>query len=79
MRNSERLTLTEMEKFVQGSRTITLIAEDQEGIFGFIETVLQTQGYRQLLYCSGRAGQRRGPAGHRAHGTPRPSHLRPGG
>ena len=48
MQNLERLTLAEMEEFIQGSRKLTLTVEGKERIHGFIEGLLQAQGYRRL-------------------------------
>ena len=54
MQNLERLTLTEMEEFVRGSRRVTLTTEGHERSYGFIEGLLKAQGYRRL---------RKGPRG----------------
>jgi len=48
MVNAERLTLTEMREFVDGSGTIEFAAEGREAVYGFIEGVLQSQRYRRL-------------------------------
>lgn len=48
MQNLERLTLAEMEEFIQGSRKLALTVEGKERIYGFIEGLLQAQGYRRL-------------------------------
>ena len=48
MQNLERLSLTEMEEFVRGSRKVSLRSEDQEAIYGFLEAVLKGQAYRRL-------------------------------
>ena len=47
MQNLERLSLAEMEEFVQGSRKVSLRSEDQEAIYGFIEATLKGQSYRR--------------------------------
>ncbi len=47
MQNIERLTLTEMGEFLEGSRTLGFsITADQA--YGFIERVLKGQDYRRL-------------------------------
>ncbi len=47
MQNIERLTLTEMEEFLEGSRTLGFsITADQA--YKFIERVLKGQDYRRL-------------------------------
>jgi transposase InsO family protein len=48
MQNLERLSLTEMEEFVQGSRTLNLSLEDQPAIYSFVEKLLKAQAYRRL-------------------------------
>jgi len=48
MKNLERLSLAEMEEFVQGSRKLTLSLEGQTAIYGFIEALLKAQQYRRL-------------------------------
>src|ERR1019366_8084707 len=48
MKNLERLSLAEMQEFVQGSRKLTLSLEGQAAIYGFIEALLKAQQYRRL-------------------------------
>jgi len=48
MKNLERLSLTEMEEFVQGNRKVVLSLEGQAAIYGFIEALLKAQQYRRL-------------------------------
>src|ERR1039458_3139105 len=43
MKNLERLSLAEMQEFVQGSRKLTLSLEGQAAIYGFIEALLKAQ------------------------------------
>jgi hypothetical protein len=40
MKNLERLSLAEMQEFVQGSRKLTLSLEGQAAIYGFIEALM---------------------------------------
>ncbi len=48
MQNLEKLTLAEMEEFVDGSRKLTLSVEGEGAIYGFIEALLRAQQYRRL-------------------------------
>jgi transposase InsO family protein len=48
MQNLEKLTLAEMEEFVEGSRKLTLSVEGEGAIYGFIEGLLRAQQYRRL-------------------------------
>ena len=48
MQNAERLTLAEMQGFVDGSGTVEFTAEGQEAMYGFMERVLRTQQYQRL-------------------------------
>lgn len=48
MQNAERLTLTEMRQFVEGSGTVRFTAKGREAVYGFIERVLNAQQYRRL-------------------------------
>src|ERR1700722_9944643 len=48
MQNLEKLTLAEMEEFVDGSRKLTLSVEGEGAIYGFIEGLLRAQQYRRL-------------------------------
>jgi len=48
MENLERLTLAEMEAFVENNRKVRYTAKSQEVAYGIIEGVLKEQGYRQL-------------------------------
>src|ERR1035441_4530884 len=56
MKNLERLSLAEMQEFVQGSRKLTLSLEGQAAIYGFIEALLKAQQYRRLEPRSTRRG-----------------------
>lgn len=47
MQNIERLTLAEIEEFLEGSRSIGFSVEAGQS-YGFIERVLKAQGYRRL-------------------------------
>src|ERR1017187_1794694 len=58
MKNLERLSLAEMQEFVQGSRKLTLSLEGQAAIYGFIEALLKAQQYRRL--SRGQRGVARG-------------------
>ena len=48
MQNLERLTLAEMEEFLQGSQKLTLSVKHKEAVYGFIEALLKAQQYRRL-------------------------------
>jgi transposase InsO family protein len=48
MQNLERLTVAEMEEFVQGSQKIRLSVEGQEALYAFIEALLRVQRYGRL-------------------------------
>lgn len=48
MENLERLTLTEMQEFIDGSRTVRCVVEGQAAMYGFLAKVLQGQQYRRL-------------------------------
>ncbi len=48
MQNWERLTLAEMEEFLQGSQKLTLSVKHKEAVYGFIEALLKAQQYRRL-------------------------------
>src|SRR5579863_136938 len=48
MQNLEKLTLAEMEEFVDGSRKLTLSVEGEGAICAFIEALLRAQQYRRL-------------------------------
>lgn len=48
MKNLEKLTLAEMEEFVDGSRKLTLSVEGEGAVYGFIEELLRAQQYRRL-------------------------------
>lgn len=47
MNNLERLSLEEIEEFIQGSRTVTFTIKGREAIYGFLERVLKQQEYRK--------------------------------
>jgi transposase InsO family protein len=47
MQNVDRLTLAEMEEFVEGRR-VEFTAQEREAIYGLIERVLRAQRYSQL-------------------------------
>jgi hypothetical protein len=47
MQNIERLTLDEMEEFLEGSRSLGFSVKAGQS-YGFIERVLKAQGYRRL-------------------------------
>jgi hypothetical protein len=46
--NLERLTLAEMEEFLQGSRKLTLSVKHKEAVYSFIEALLKAPQYRRL-------------------------------
>ncbi|HTD45123.1 MAG TPA: hypothetical protein VK687_13120 [Bryobacteraceae bacterium] len=48
MENLERLTLAQMEEFVDGNRDVELRMEARAAAYSFLETVLRTQHYRRL-------------------------------
>ena len=48
MQNLERLSLTEVQEFLQGSRTVRFAANGRGAIYGFLEGVLRAQQYRRL-------------------------------
>jgi transposase InsO family protein len=48
MENLERLTLAEMQEFVEGNREVEFRIETRAAAYGFIETVLKAQQYRRL-------------------------------
>ena len=48
MKNLERLSLTEMEEFIRGSRKLELAADCHEAIYRFLEGLLASQQYRKL-------------------------------
>lgn len=48
MQNAERLTLTEMQEFVEGSRAVQWTACGREAIYDFLRRVLETQEYQRL-------------------------------
>ena len=48
MQNLERLTLAEMEEFIQGNRRARFAAPERKAIYGFMEGVLKAQAYRRL-------------------------------
>ena len=48
MQNAERLTLAEMQEFVEGSRAVDFAAPEPETVYGFIQRVLVAQQYRRL-------------------------------
>ena len=47
MQNAERLTLTEMQEFVEGSRAVQWTACGREAIYDFLRRVLEAQHYGQ--------------------------------
>src|ERR1700680_1314584 len=49
MENLERLTLAQMEEFIEGNREVELRMEARAAAHGFIETVLRTQRYRRFI------------------------------
>ena len=48
MHNAERLTLTEMQEFVEGSRAVQWSASGRAAIYDFLQRVLATQQYQRL-------------------------------
>jgi hypothetical protein len=48
MENLDRLSVAEMEEFVENNRHVQCTAEGQEAGYGFIERVLKAQPYRRL-------------------------------
>ena len=48
MQNAERLTLTEMQEFVEGSRAVQWTACGRQAIYDFLRRVLETQEYPRL-------------------------------
>lgn len=48
MQNAERLTLTEMQEFVEGSRAVCFAARGQKAVYEFTQRVLVAQQYRRL-------------------------------
>jgi len=48
MQNLERLTLTEMQEFIEGSRTVRCVGQGRAAVYGFLVRVLQAQQYRRL-------------------------------
>lgn len=48
MQNAERLTLTEMQEFVEGSRAVQWTARGREAIYDFLRRVLEAQPYQRL-------------------------------
>ena len=48
MQNAERLTLTEMQEFVEGSRAVQWTARGREAIYEFLRRVLEAQPYPRL-------------------------------
>jgi hypothetical protein len=48
MENWERLSLAEMEAFVENNRKVRFSAKTQEVVHGMMEGVLKAQGYRRL-------------------------------
>jgi len=48
MQNAERLTLAEMQEFVEGSRAVQWTACGREAIYDFLRRVLETQEYQRL-------------------------------
>src|SRR3990172_3097163 len=48
MQNAERLTLTEMQEFVEGSRAVQWTACGRQPIYDFLRCVLETQEYHRL-------------------------------
>jgi hypothetical protein len=48
MQNAERLTLTEMQEFVEGSRAVQWTACGREAVYDFLRRVLETQQYPRL-------------------------------
>jgi hypothetical protein len=48
MENLERLTLEEMEEFVENNRHVNCAVVEQQASYGFIERVLKAQQYRRL-------------------------------
>ena len=48
MKELERLSLVEMEEFVQGSRKLRLSVEGQQATYALIEALLKAQQYRKL-------------------------------
>src|SRR5262245_47710492 len=48
MQNVERLTLDQMQDFLEGSRRIGFATPKREAIYEFIERVLKSQPYRRL-------------------------------
>jgi hypothetical protein len=53
MQNIERLTLTEMEEFLEGSRSLGFSVKAGQS-YGFIERVLKAQRYRRASIGGGR-------------------------
>jgi len=48
MQNAERLTLTEMQEFVKGSRPMGFSADGRAAAYGLIQRVLGTQQYQRI-------------------------------
>lgn len=48
MENLERLTIAEMQEFVEGNRHVRYAAMEPEAVYGFIERVLKAQPYGKL-------------------------------
>ena len=48
MQNPERLTLTQMQEFVAGSRSLQWTARGREAIYEFLRRVLEAQQYARL-------------------------------
>lgn len=48
MQNSERITLAQMQKFVEGSRSIGFCAQGGAAVYGFIQRVLGAQQYQRI-------------------------------
>src|SRR3990172_11907873 len=48
MQNAERLTLTEMQEFVESSRAVQWTACGRQPIYDFLRCVLETQEYPRL-------------------------------
>ena len=48
MQNLERLSLDEMQEFIEGSGGVGFAADGREAVYGFIERLLKAQQYRRL-------------------------------
>src|SRR5271169_4841718 len=48
MQNLERLSLAEMQEFVEGSQRVRLSTDTREATYGLVESTLRSQQYRKL-------------------------------